>query len=82
MASPPETGTQDIWVNVTEAAERTGYSREYILKLAMKIWKIPEDQREIHLRKRTSGYEIWLPDLMDYIQKPFRGPQGKRKDTP
>jgi hypothetical protein len=79
MSTVPETETQEIWVNVTEAAEITGYFRDHLRKLATRIWKQPEDKREIRLRKRSSGYEIWLPDLLAYIEKPARGPQPKRK---
>lgn len=79
MLSKPEIATQDIWVNISEGAEQTGYNREYIKKLLMRIAKRPEDQREIKLRKRSFGYELWLPDLLTYIQKPGRGPQRKRK---
>jgi hypothetical protein len=81
MPFNPELEAQETWVNVTEAAEITGYNRGYILKLATKIWRLPEDEREIQLRKRSSGYDIWLPDLLAYIEKPFRGPQPKRKLT-
>jgi chromosome segregation and condensation protein ScpB len=79
MASTPELEAQETWINIREAAELTGYNREYIKKLMMRIAKRPENQREIKLRKRSFGYELWLPDLLAYIQKPSRGPQPKRK---
>jgi len=82
MPLAPEPGTQQIWVNVTEAAELMGYNREYIKKFIMKIWKLPEDQRSIQIRKRSSGFDIWLPDLMTYFHENGRGPQAKRKITP
>ena len=37
----------DTWVTVTEAAEKSGYNRGYVRKLAHKNWKLPEDQRTI-----------------------------------
>lgn len=79
MPLTPDLETTEMWVNVTQAAQATGYNREYILKLVTKTWKLAEEEREIRLRKRTSGYDIWLPDLLTYIEKPARGPQRKRK---
>lgn len=79
MLSKPEVETQDIWVSITEGAEQIGYNREYIKKLLIRVAKQPEDEREIKLRKRSFGYELWLPDLLAYVQKPGRGPQRKRK---
>ncbi|HEX2619653.1 MAG TPA: hypothetical protein VHL11_05890 [Phototrophicaceae bacterium] len=67
------------WVNVTEAAEITGYHRAYVQQLVSRLWKKPEEEREIKMVKRSSGYEIWLPDLLEYKKKPMRGPQPKRK---
>jgi hypothetical protein len=82
MPLTPESEVREIWVNVTEAAEITGYFRDHLRKLATRIWKQPEEKREIRLRKRSSGYEIWLPDLLDYIQKPAHGPQPNKKKIP
>jgi hypothetical protein len=64
-----------IWVNVTEGAQITGYNRGYVVQLAKRLWDQPEDSREIRVRKRTSGYELWLPDLVTYMKK--RGPYQK-----
>ena len=82
MLSKPEIEAQEIWVNVTEAAEMTGYHRDYIKKLAMKIWKLPENERSVQMRKRSSGFDIWLPDLVAYLRENGHGPYGKRKSTP
>jgi hypothetical protein len=71
---------EEIWVNVTEGAEKTGYNRQYVMKLVGKIWRQPEETRPIRLRKRTNGYDIWLPDLMVYIEQSRHGPYGKRTD--
>jgi hypothetical protein len=73
------TQAEEIWVNVTEGAKITGYNRDYVIKLAMRLWKKPEEARDIKVRKRTFGYELWLPDLIAYVQRPGRGPQRKRK---
>ena len=81
MPSIPEIEAQEIWVNVTEAAEMTGYTRDYIKKLIMRIWKLPEDQRAVQVRKRSSGFDIWLPDLIAYLREFGHGPYGKRKTT-
>ncbi|HEX2619034.1 MAG TPA: hypothetical protein VHL11_02775 [Phototrophicaceae bacterium] len=74
-----ETPPGQNWVNVTEAAKIIGYHRTYVQKLANKLWKLPEEEREIKVVKRSSGYDLWLPDLMEYIKKPLHGPYGKRK---
>jgi hypothetical protein len=81
MPLNPELETQEIWVNVTEAAALTGYNRDHMRKLATKLWKLPEDERPVRLRKRSSGYDIWLPDLMAYIQEFGYGAYGKRKSA-
>lgn len=73
--------SQDIWVNVTEGAAVTNYNRNYVVKLAKRMWDMPEDQRAIKIRKRSNGYELWLPDLIAYTQKIGHGPQRKRKLT-
>jgi hypothetical protein len=72
---------EEIWVNVTEAAEITGYNRKYALQLAGKLWQIPEETRPVRMRKRTSGYDLWLPDLMAYIEKEGRGPYLKHPEN-
>jgi len=73
--------TEQIWVNVTEGSEFTGYNREYIMKLAMKLKRQPENERPIKLRKRSNGWELWLPDLIAWRERPGHGPQRKRKET-
>jgi hypothetical protein len=75
----PEIAASQNWVNVAEGAEITGYNREYVSKLAMKLWKKPEAERQIRLRKRTNGFELWLPDLIAYTKDAGHGPQRKRK---
>lgn len=72
----------EIWVTVTEGAEITGYNRDYVKKLVVKVWKQPEEDRLIKLRRRSYGYEIWLPDLIEYSQNIGRGPLGSRDNTP
>lgn len=65
------------WVNVAEGAEISGYNRGYVNKLMTKMSKIPEDKREIRIRRRTHGYDIWLPDLINYVQKRGHGPKPR-----
>jgi hypothetical protein len=73
----------EIWVNVTEGARETGYNRDYVQKLITNISKKSEDEREIRLRWRTNYWELWLPDLVTYINsKSQRGPRRKRKTPP
>jgi hypothetical protein len=70
---------EEIWVNVTEAAEITGYHPDYVRKLARDNWNLPEEERLIKILRRSNRYDMWLPDLMDYLIEPKRGPQPKRK---
>ena len=70
---------EQIWVNVSEGAEATGYSREYVTKLAMRMQALPENERKIRLRKRAYRYELWLPDLIAYTKNSGHGPKPKRK---
>lgn len=69
---------EEIWVNVEEASQATGYSRQYITRLAMKMQKKSEEEREIQLKKRSNRYELWLPDLIAYKRKVGHGPQARR----
>ncbi len=82
MPFTPETEAQQIWVNVAEAAEMTGYSRDRMTRIMAQIWKLSEEQHNIQIRKRTSGYDIWLPDLFAYLSEKGHGPHPKRKLTP
>jgi hypothetical protein len=77
IASPDE----EIWVSVREAADTIGYTRAYVTKLAVMNQEKPEDEREIQVRKRSFGYELWLPDLLVHKTKKGIGPQRKRKLT-
>jgi len=70
-----------VWVVIGEAAEITGYHRNYLQKIARKMWLQPEDERLIQLRKRASHYELWLPDLLDYIKNHGYGPHNPKRVT-
>jgi hypothetical protein len=70
----------DTWVTVTEAAEKTGYHRDYVQKLVHKNWKLAEDERWIRVRKPVNTYLLWLPDLIHYIAEYGRGPHLKNTD--
>jgi hypothetical protein len=72
----------EIWVDLYEAAELTGYSIDGMRKVAQRISREPEDQREIKMRKRTSRWEMWLPDVFAYVERPSRGAHPKRKQDP
>ena len=65
---------QQIWVMTTEGAESTGYSREYLELLARKNLRLPENERLIKVRMRARRYELWLPDLLRYIEEIGNGP--------
>lgn len=71
------TDQHEIWVNVTEAAAITGYNRDYMVKLAKRIWDKPETEREVKIRKRSNGYDLWLPDVIAYRDQANHGPYKK-----
>lgn len=68
---------EETWVNAAEAAELTGYHRTYLSQLAMQMARTPEDEREIRIKQRATGREMWLPDLMIYVSKVGRGPKKR-----
>ena len=65
---------QETWVMTAEGAKLTGYSREYLEQLARKNSKLLEDERPIKVRMRSNRYELWLPDLLRYIDEIGYGP--------
>jgi hypothetical protein len=71
--------SKEIWVDLFEAAELTGYNLESIRKLAYRIAQQADEERPIKIRKRTSRWEMWLPDLMAYTRRPLHGPRAPRK---
>jgi hypothetical protein len=77
------TDAEEIWVNATEGAGITGYSAIHLRKIVRENWKLPDDQRLIKIRKRSHGYDMWLPDLIMYIAEHGHGPYQKtrRKDV-
>ncbi len=71
---------QQIWVTTREGAEVTGYNSQYLEKLANKNSRLPEDERLIKIRKRSGlFYELWLPDLLTYIEEIGYGPHQDKK---
>jgi len=70
---------EEIWVNTIEGADMTGYNPDHVRELARNNWKLPEDQRLIRVRKRANRYDIWLPDLINYIDNHGVGPYKKLK---
>jgi len=68
------TPDQEIWVFMSEGAEITGYSGQYLKKLAHKMSQLPENERVIKVRMRKRRYELWLPDLLNYIDEIGYGP--------
>lgn len=72
---PPEA----IWVTTTEASEITAYNHVYLQQIATRLWKHLPEERPIKLRKRSHRYELWLPDLISYLNdNPRRGPRPKK----
>ena len=80
VISSRESRVKKIWVNVSEAAEITGYNRGHMWRLVNTMWNQPEDERPVKLRRRTTGYELWLPDLIGYMEKEARGPYSKQSE--
>jgi hypothetical protein len=72
------TPDQEIWVMTPEGAEITGYTRLHLQWLASKNLRLPEDERLIKVRMRAKRYEIWLPDLLRYMEETGYGPQPNR----
>ncbi len=71
---------QEIWVMTTEGAELTGYNREYLEQLSKKNFRLPEAERFIKIRKRSGRfYELWLPDLLRYIDEIGYGPHQNKE---
>ncbi len=68
---------EPIWVMTYEAAEITGYAYGYMRQLVRKMHQLPEGERPIRLRSRASRNELWLPDLVAYIQNVGYGPYYK-----
>jgi hypothetical protein len=73
------TPEQEIWVMTPEGAELIGYNREYLEQLARKNIRLPEEERLIKTRKRVGRYELWLPDLLRYIDEVGYGPHQNKK---
>lgn len=69
--------SQEIWVVLYEAVELTGYSIDGIRRIANRIGKLPAEERPIKMRKRSSRWELWLPDLLVYMNEQNRGPHQK-----
>jgi hypothetical protein len=41
--------------------------------------KLLEDERDIKIRKRVGRYELWLPDLLRYIDEIGYGSHREKK---
>jgi len=70
---------EETWVNLAEAAEITGYHHASLRKMASTMAQEPEDQRPVKIRKRSNGWEMWLPDLISYTRRSRTGPPIKSK---
>lgn len=81
MADDEVKQVEATWVNLTEAAEITGYHASSLRNIALNMAQEPEDKRTVQVRKRSNGWEMWLPDLMVYVKRPRRGPPVKRNKS-
>jgi hypothetical protein len=61
--------SQEVWVNVEEGAKITGYHLDHVRRLARENWRLPEAERLIRVRKDGHAYAIWLPDLVNYVER-------------
>lgn len=68
---------EEIWVDSPEAAAITGYSAFHLRKIVRENFSLPEQERLIKIRKRSRGYDMWLPDLIKYISERGHGPYQK-----
>lgn len=76
--SEQNNAVERIWVNISQAARLTGYRAEYIREIALSTWRLPEEERPLKLRFRSSRYEFWLPDLTAYLET-SGNPAGKEQ---
>jgi hypothetical protein len=79
MANDEVKQVEEIWVNTVEGGEITGYNPNSLRKLASNMANKPESERTVKVRKRSSGWELWLPDLILYVEQPRPGPPIKSK---
>ncbi|MCA0457927.1 MAG: hypothetical protein LCI00_28430 [Chloroflexi bacterium] len=73
------TPEQEIWVMTTEGANITGYNSRYLQQLAKKNAQLPDNERFIKVRMRSNRHELWLPDLLHYIDEIGYGPHQNKK---
>jgi hypothetical protein len=72
---------QSIWVLMGEASEITGYSQQYLGRLAHKMSRMSEAERPIRVRSRAKRYELWLPDLIRYMEDHLHGPRNSSESN-
>ncbi len=70
--------SQETWVTVAEGAEIVGYHPDSLGHAVRRMRQLPEEERPIRLRKRSYGWEVWLPDLITYAAQPRNKPIRKR----
>ena len=73
--------SKEIWVDLYEAAELTGYSIVGLRGVIQRMKQLAEEEREIKVRKRTGRWELWLPDILIYVDRPNRGPNRRGKQS-
>jgi hypothetical protein len=71
---------EEIWVNTAEGSEITGYDQQYLQKLALKISRQPEEKKAIRVRTRAGRHELWLPDLLEYMQDHRHSPRNPKQN--
>jgi hypothetical protein len=61
--------TEQIWVSAKDGAEITGYTPAYLLQLVKNMFLQPEAERPIQVRNEANQYQIWLPDLIEFVSQ-------------
>ncbi|MBZ0287911.1 MAG: hypothetical protein K8I30_09880 [Anaerolineae bacterium] len=71
----------EIWVSTGEGVEFTGYNQQYLRKLALKMSRLPDEERLIRVRNRAGRHELWLPDLVMYMKEHGYGPHNSKESN-
>jgi hypothetical protein len=70
---------EEIWVSTGEGEKFTGYDQQYLRKLALKMSRLPDEERLIRVRNRAGRHELWLPDLVNYMKEHGYGPHNPKE---
>ena len=60
---------EEIWVTAKEAADITNYHPRSMDRLVRNMLLQPEHERPIRISYHETGYQLWLPDLIEYVSE-------------